>query len=175
MNRKHWTSDELAELDAIVEAVMALDVSNSERAAMFGQEIDRAADQAHREWAHEIRADAMRRGYMSIYRTEVRKGVVLVEVEGVAVEKPAMISVPKLADEGQRFQQLAFYEVLTREQIAFKRREYLKARNAYDSNVAVMDKLTAMLDAAEADDVQTAAAILGVSVESWLLGEAAAA
>lgn len=173
MRKNAWGSAELAEYESIIDATLAHDVSNSERAEMFADEIERAADQAHRPWAQEVQAEAKRRGYKSIHRAEIRKGEVLVRIDGLDVEKPAMVSVPKTDEGGAAFQQLAFYQVLTREQIAYKRREYIKARKAYDSNIALMDKLTAMLDAAEADDLETAAAILGVSVESWLGRDAA--
>lgn len=170
--KAHWGEAEAAEYDSIIEATLRRDVSTSERAGEFEREVESAV-QAHRPWAREVEQDAKRRGFLSIYKQEVRKGTVLVEVDGRDVEKPAMISVQRVGDNGVTFQQLAFYEVMTREQIAFKRTEYIKARRAYDSNVAVMDKLTAMLDTAETDDLATAAAILGLSVEDWLAGSAA--
>jgi hypothetical protein len=170
--KAHWGEAEVEEYDSIIEATLRNDVSTSERAETFAYEIE-SAIQAHRPWAREVEQDAKRRGYLSIYKQEVRKGTVLVQVGGEDIEKPAMVSVQRVGDNGVTFQQLAFYEVMTREQIAFKRTEYIKARRAYDSNVAVMDKLTAMLDAAEADDLATAAASLGLSVEEWLAGSPA--
>lgn len=172
-NKAAWGADEHDEFDRLVGDALSVDASTSARAQVFREGIEDAI-QAQRPWAREVQQDALKRGYLAIYKQEARKGTVLVEVRGVQIEKPSQVSVRKTSAEGVPLYQLAFYEVMTREQVHEKRREYIKQIRAYDSNVALMDKLTAMLDAADTDDLETAAAKLGVSVEDWISGARAA-
>lgn len=165
--RNRWGSEEVAEFEHAIEGALDIDGSTTERAEHFREHVE-GAIQAHRPWARDIEADALSRGYKSIYRQEARRGTVLVSTTSGEIERPSMISVARHDEGGVVFQQLSFYAVMNREQIREKRNEYLKQIRAYDANVQMMDKLTAMLDASGSDDLETAAASLGVSVEDWL-------
>ena len=169
--KKRWSDTERAEFEAVVLESIAVDGSNSKRAEAFAAKVADAI-QAHRPWARDVEKDALSRGFKNVFRAEARKGTVTVMLKGTSVEKPAQVSVRKQSEDGVTYEQLAFFETLTRQQVADKRTEYLKQRRAYDSNIATMDKLAALMDAAQADDIETACAIIGVTVEEWLVSDA---
>ena len=168
--KNRWSDSERVLFENLMGDALALDASTSVRANYFAERVDAAAASGQ-QWAVELAADAQARGFKNLYRAEARKGTVTVMLDGREVEKPSLVSVKKQNSEGVVFEQLAFFDTLTRQQVADKRLEYLKQRRAYDSNIAVMDKLAALMDAAGADDVETACAFIGVSVEDWLGAE----
>lgn len=170
-----WTKDKKAELDAAFSEAWAKGGNSKQRADAL---LDIVADatQAHRQWAREVERQALRSGLASLLkRWKKARDTVQVSVDGRVLNKPATVGTVVKDDEGEVWHQQVLMHDMTRDELKDKRREYLRQIRAYTDNVEVVDRLLALLDAAEgADTPRDAAAELGTTVEAWLSGQDAA-
>ena len=170
--KKTWTDTDNAEFDSLVNDVNALDVSNADRGRKFAEFIADAI-QARRLWARDVERAALAAGFQIVWRRVTRRGTVKVLVNGREIEKPAQLSVKRENASGQRFQQLAFFDELSLAQVKEKRVEQRIMRNAYDDNIATLDKIEDFILAAGTTSVATAEEALGLTLDAWLARKAA--
>lgn len=171
--KRHWTEDDRDEYDALlVEASAAGTVRDQVDALRAGV---RDAVQAQRVWAYEVEDEAMRAGLAAILKRwqKARRRMRAKRGDRV-VDRPGVVGIRRAAVNGAEAAIQLELDLLTREELNAKRAEYLTQLRAYGDNLAVVDALRSLLDAApEAANAREAAASLGTTVEAWLLGDAA--
>ena len=167
-----WGEQEHAEHEALIAEVIASTTGNGARAALYREMVEDAI-QAHRPWARDVENRVLDNGYVAFWKNISRQGVVHVIRDGRAATKPRTWALPRISDDGARYTQDALIDVFTREDIMHKREEALRMIDTWDSTLTLYSALLDFLDKAGADDVATAEAALGMSVNDWLEGRAA--
>lgn len=167
-----WGEAEHAEHEALIREVLNEAEGNAARAALYREKI---ADgiQALRPWARDVEERVLTNGFEAFWKRVSRQGVALVVRDGKASRKPRTWSLPRVSEDGERYTQDALIDAFTREDIMHKREEALKMLRSWDGTLTLYSALLDFLDKAGADDIATAEAILGMSVDEWLEGRAA--
>lgn len=162
-----WTDADRAEHESVIHEVMQFH-GNRRRADEYLARINDAV-QAHRLWARDIKAQMLETGALTRWKSVSRQGVVAVVNGNYTAQKPRTWAVTRKDDEGHTFTQDALIDVFTREDVMIRRRTALAMRRAYTDEVALWDRVIGFLDAAETDDIETAGAKLGMSLDEWLV------
>lgn len=165
-----WSNTDREEHDALVSEVLSTHETNRDRADAYQAGVEGAV-QAHRYWARDIERKVREDGYLRFWKTVTRRGTVEVVSRGRSVRKPRTWSVARVAEQAVLTTQDLTIEVFTREDIETKRHAALKMRKSYDDELQMWDMMLAFLDMAEADDIATAEATNGLSLESFLASE----
>lgn len=129
------------------------------------------AIQAHRSWAKDLLEDMINRGAGSIIRAEIKKDVVLVDVDGRVLAKSRTVGTKRPTAHGMYDQQVLL-ETLTWDELADKRRQWKQQEDTYADNVRIADKLMS-LRTKGVRTPQEALDQIGVSLDQFL-GSAAA-
>lgn len=166
-----WDRGAMAEYRELMHGACDASRENSRRKEVL---LDRLNDalQAHRDWARDMEDEIRLRGALSLITSFARaeRTVLVAMSDRRSLLKSKDIGIKLVDDSGQIYEQRAFFEELTWEQIEDKRAAYLKGRRAYDDNVAIMDRLAALrLMAVGTSTVGEACDRLGISVDEYLL------
>lgn len=169
--------EERALFSAAVDEAYARADSTPERAdVLLG--ILRDAEQAHEPFAIHALQACLERGVSAEMTADKkrRSRVAVITHDGRLISKPAVIGLKRRASDGQTFDVQALFHTAEWDELREKKRAYLIQRQAYDDDVAVIDRLLTLEELAPgAVNPVDAARRLGTTVEAWLLGEALAA
>lgn len=127
--------------------------------------------QSHRYWPHDLERRMLHVGALDIVREFARaERTRPVMAPGVSATKSGVLSLKVKNDAGEMWNQLTIFEIATFEQIAAKRREYLKLARSYNENVAFLDRLLALHELApDASNPLEACEELGISMDEYLM------
>lgn len=168
---KHdWNKSEQQEYDAMMSDVLHSTTVSRDRNRLLVERVNDAI-QAHRSWAKDLLEDMINRGAGSIIRAEIKKDVVLVDVDGRVLAKSRTVGTKRSTANGMYDQQVLL-ETLTWDELEKKRREWKQQENTYADNVRIADKLMS-LRAKGVNTPQEALDQIGVSLDQFL-GSAAA-
>lgn len=168
MNRKAWDPQAVAEYDALLQRVI-------EQADGTGERVDLAekllhdAGQAHRYWAHEVEREARRIGIASLVKNYLKRTRVLFATGNAKVEKPRVVGLQRVSDDGVTYAVQALYETATFDELREKRSEVLRQVKAYTDTAALIDRLLALADMyPDVGSVDEALSAHGMSLDEYL-------
>lgn len=175
MAREHLTPDERAEYDALMYEAGYDEAGKPRPSYEIGprvaQALGKSADQAHRGWALHVRDEITVSGSLARWR-KWNKARALIEVAGVTyvTTKAATVGVRRAdAKTGATYYQAAFWEDLTRAELAQVIERAAKQTDAETKTIALARRLLALLDRVpEAVTVSDAARELGLTTASYL-------
>lgn len=127
--------------------------------------------QSNRYWVSDLERRLLYLGALEVVREFARaERTRPVLIPGSGASKSGVLSVKVKSAAGEIWNQLAAFEIITFEQIAVKRREYLKAARSYNENVAFLDRLLALHEMAPgATSPSGACEELGISIDEYLM------
>jgi len=124
--------------------------------------------QSQRYWSRDLERHILHLGALEVVREFVRSERTR-PVMGGDGTKSGVLSFKAKSPTGETWNQLTIFELATFEQIAAKRREFLKAVRAYNENVAFLDKLLALHEMVPgAANPLEACEALGMTVDDYL-------
>ncbi len=125
--------------------------------------------QSQRYWPRDLERHILHVGALEVVREFVRAERTRPVMSGDGV-KSGVLSFKAKSPTGETWNQLTIFELATFEQIAAKRREFLKSVRAYNENVAFLDKLLALHEMVPAaGNPLEACEALGLTVDEYLL------
>jgi hypothetical protein len=174
--RKYLSPEERAEFAAILDEARSLPAP--------GDRIDHVqrcvddAEQARRPWASIAQREAAREGWAKALKArddELLKVAVLSH-DGEVLTKPRKVGTRKVdAATGEAHRQRSLLELMTWDELDAKLEHYVRSRRSYEELIAVVRRHLELRDLApEASTPAQAADQLGVDLDAWLSGEAAA-
>lgn len=130
--------------------------------------------QAHRRWAREALAEAERTGAAAQLKTwHKQQRTVALSYDGEVITKSRTVGVKRTDEDGESYDTQTLFDFTTWEELDRKRADILRVVRAYNSTVAMIDRLLALHDVVPgANNPAEAAAEMGTSLDEWL--EAAA-
>jgi hypothetical protein len=169
-----WPEGEWDEFEELCRNAERLGESTGHRARLFGDMIEGAV-QAHRIFARDIEREALRRGFLSIFRQWQKShgGPVVVSHDGRILTKSRVIGVRRSGPDGTEHHQQLLFDYCTWDELGTKRKEYIAAMRGYGDDIAVIDRLLALRELApESTTPAEAAKELGTTVDAWLAEDA---
>lgn len=173
---KHWDDDERVEYDeACSEAWHVSDRQSDRNDRMV--EIITDAVQAQRQWAVDIRDDALRSGLaakLKQWKRKQAKGEVTVAYNGEVLNTARLVGTKHRDDSGDTYHEQTLFDTMPWDELKEKRREDLRQRQVYDIRINTWDRLLALEELAPgASTPAEAVAQLGTTIESYLGEEVA--
>lgn len=170
---KAWDREAREEFDAARREAWQYSDRQSERNDRY-IEILRDGVQAQRRWAKEALAEAQRTGGAAQLKTWHRQQrTVAVAFDGEVITKSRTVGVRRRDEDGESYDTQTLFDFTTWEELDQKRAEILRVVRAYNSTVAMIDRLLALHDVIPAaTNPAEAAKAMGTSLDEWL--EAAA-
>lgn len=174
IDRAAWSPEEREEFDELLAEVVAATRDTTDRLNLADKLLNDAI-QAHRPWASEVEASCRREGLgREIKRYQDRQRVA-VAYDGRILSVPAVQARKVVADDGVVTYQRELIELWTWDQLFEKRGEAIKAQATYSEKVAHYDRLLALrVLAPDSKSPSEAAQQLGIELDAWLAGTAAA-
>lgn len=125
--------------------------------------------QSHKYWVKDLERRIRYLGALEVLREFVRAERSRPAMSGGG-QKSGVISLKFKAPTGETWNQLTVFELAPFEQIAEKRRDFLKSVRAYNENVAFLDKLLALREMVPAaGNPLEACEQLGIAIDDYIL------
>lgn len=175
MNRT-WSQQDRDEYETACSEAWDSAESTRERSQHF-LGVTEGAAQAQRPWASSLLDDFMETGAaaeLKRWRKRTQR-VVAVAFDGRLLNRPRVVGVVRLAEDGARVSDQMLYDFLTWEQIEEVRTGHLRQISAYRDNVYIESLLLELRDLAPGTATpDEAARSLGTTVDAWLDARTAA-
>lgn len=169
---RHWPDDERKRHDELCRQAWAAGETASARGNEF-EDLITAEEEADSRWARELLNHACRAGLWAHLKDHMQRNHrLLFAHDGRLLTKSALIGVWRQdSKESPPFQVQALIQTATYEEVRRKRAAWLKQRDAYDVNVAYMDRALA-LEVLVPGSISPAEALekLNRTAEEWFAG-----
>lgn len=174
INRSAWGSDERAEYEVMLDAVIESSKNTGDRLNTFERLLNDAV-QAHRPWARDVERVAIRAGLGKEIKAHQDRIRAHVSYDGRVLDLPRVQARRVASPAGEVVYQRELIELWTWSEIEAKRNEALSGQSAYTSKIAHYDALLALRDMAPGSTSPVdAARQLETTVDQWLGGQKAA-
>jgi hypothetical protein len=169
---KVWNPADRGEFETLLQEVCEQADGTGERCAVMDRLVS-DAQQAHRDWAYDVERQARLIGYAFEIKGWLKRNRKVVAIGGRKIRKPSVIGTQRADGNGGVIDYQLPFVTLTFEELRKKRREYMQQIQAYNDNVALMDKLLALEEMAPATGTpKEAARHIGIDLDDYLAGAA---
>lgn len=174
MKTNHWSDQDRQELEALRKAAWDHSTKQAERNEKY-VELLLDAVQAHRKWAREVLDTlCLSGGGSDLKNWRKRTAQVMVAHDGRLLSKPRVIGIRRTDAGGHAYSEQTLFDLFTWDEIDTKRKAYLKQIGAYDTNIALLDRLAQLRELAPgASTPAEACRRIGTTLDEWLGAEAA--